>query len=110
MVHALVHQLHDTRRSNTEKSSLPRRGYVPARSSYPVSDLPTREPPAKEPGTEAALTIALAGAYAPPCSDGDDTTTTRPERRSYYGFYLCAEHVQQLGGASPLRNLMEVKG
>src|SRR6266699_5389558 len=51
-----------------------------------------------------------AGAYAPPCSDGDDTTTTRPERRSYYGFYLCAEHVQQLGGASPLRNLMEVKG
>jgi hypothetical protein len=25
-------------------------------------------------------------------------------------FFLCAEHVQQLGGASPLPNLMEVKG
>ena len=26
------------------------------------------------------------------------------------GFSLCAEHVQQPGGASPLPNLMEVKG
>jgi hypothetical protein len=26
------------------------------------------------------------------------------------GFLLCAEHVRQLGGASPLPNLMEVKG
>ena len=36
LVRALVHQLHDTRRSNGEKSSLPRWGYVPARSSYPA--------------------------------------------------------------------------
>jgi hypothetical protein len=27
-----------------------------------------------------------------------------------WAFLLCAEHVQQLGGASPLPNLMEVKG
>jgi hypothetical protein len=26
------------------------------------------------------------------------------------GFFWCAEHVRQLGGASPLPNLMEVKG
>jgi hypothetical protein len=25
-------------------------------------------------------------------------------------FYLCAEHVRQLGGESPLPNLVEVKG
>jgi hypothetical protein len=25
-------------------------------------------------------------------------------------YYLCAEHVRQLGGANPLPNLMEVKG
>jgi hypothetical protein len=25
-------------------------------------------------------------------------------------FFLCAEHVRQLGGESPLLNLMEVKG
>jgi len=25
------------------------------------------------------------------------------------GFFLCAEHVRQLGGVSPLLNLMEVK-
>jgi hypothetical protein len=29
------------------------------------------------------------------------------ERR---GFSLCAEHVRQLGGGSPLPNLVEVKG
>jgi hypothetical protein len=26
------------------------------------------------------------------------------------GFFLCAEHAQQLGGESPLPNLMVVKG
>ena len=31
-------------------------------------------------------------------------------RRLRPPFFLCAEHVRQLGGASPLPNLMEVKG
>jgi len=82
LVHALVHQLHDTRRSSSEKSSLPRRGYGLARSPYPApaSELPAREQALEEPGTEAVLTIVLARAFAPPCSDSDDTTTTRREQ------------------------------
>src|ERR1700691_640906 len=88
LVHALVHQLHDTRRSGSEKSSLPRRGYAPARSSYPApaSGLSAREQALEDPGTEAALTIVLARAYAPPCTDCDDTTTTQREQ-------LCSSHV-----------------
>jgi hypothetical protein len=81
-----------TRGAVIPKTSLPRRGYAPARSSYPASELPTREQPVKEPGTEAVLTIALVGAYPPPCSDGDDTTMTRLEQRSYSGFYFWAAH------------------
>jgi hypothetical protein len=35
------------------------------------------------------------------------TQPARDEDRA--GFLLCAEHVRQLGGESPLLNLMEVK-
>jgi len=82
LVHALVHQFRDTLRSSSEKSSLPRWGYEPARSSYPApaSELPAGEQALEDPGTEAALTIVLARAYAPPCTDCDDTTTTRREQ------------------------------
>ena len=73
LVHALVHQLHGTRRSSSEKSSVPRGGDAPARSSYraSASELRAREQPIQEACTEAALTIVLARTYAPPCSNSD---------------------------------------
>ena len=45
----------------------------------------------------------IAGKLARPVLRGGDGSNVVPLPE-------CAEHVQQLGGASPLPNLMEVKG
>src|ERR1022692_362593 len=96
LVHALVRQFHDRRRSNIEKSSLPQRCFPSTRSSYPASELPAREQPVEEPGTELALTIVLAGAYAPPCTTAFRLRTSERLLRSPTGVLHLNEHVMSV--------------
>src|SRR5579864_2289177 len=62
---ARVHRLHDKRRIGIEKSSTRRRNCAPAEESYPGLEQQSEKQLAEE-YTEAAVTMALAGAYAPP--------------------------------------------
>lgn len=59
--------------------------YCPTRSSFPVSELPATKQPVEEPGTELALTVVLADAWAPPCTTSFRLSTGRQSQVAYGG-------------------------